>query len=124
MFKAVFVCASMALWTMVASAEPILLRCTNVSVNNPNPSAYYAFVTVDLDKMKIKMVTSYPGGSSSFDYDVTAADDQTISALSNDQGVERRMLFDRISGRLDGRINGRYGWVSSDYDCQPAKRVL
>jgi hypothetical protein len=106
-------------------AAPTNLRCTNVSVSNPNPNAYYAFVTVDLDTKKIKMVTSYPGGSSTFDYDITQADDQKISALSFDQGLERRLVLDRLSGRIAGKINGRYGWVSSDFDCQPAaKRVL
>jgi hypothetical protein len=97
----------------------------NVSVSNPNPAAYYAFVTVDIDAKQIKMVTNYPGGSSSFDYDITQLDDQKISALSFDQGVERRMVLDRLSGRIAGKINGKYGWVSSDFDCQPAaKRVL
>jgi hypothetical protein len=110
--------------TTAAVAEPINLRCANMSVANPNPNAYYAFVTVDLDTKKIKMVTNYPGGSSAFDYDITQADDQKISALSFDQGLEWRMVLDRLSGRIAGKINGKYGWVSSDFDCQPAKRVL
>jgi hypothetical protein len=117
--------AAMAEGTPTSRAAPVNLRCTNVSVSNPNPNAYYAFVTVDLDTKKIKMVASYPDGSSTFDYDITQADDQKISAVGFDQSWERRLVLDRLSGRIAGKINGRYGWVSSDFDCQPAaKRVL
>ena len=101
--KRAFITAAMSLLTTAAIAEPINLRCANMSVRNPNPNVYYAFVTVDLDKMKIKMVTNYPGGSSTFNYDIKAADDQKISALAFDQDVERRMVLDRLSGRIEGR---------------------
>jgi hypothetical protein len=118
------IAALMFLVTTAVVAEPINLRCANMSVTSPNPNAYYALVTVDLDTKKIRMVTNYPGGSSTFDYDITQADDQKISALGFDQSVERRLVLDRLSGRIAGKINGRYGWISSDFDCQPAKRVL
>jgi hypothetical protein len=101
-------------------AAPANLRCTNMSVSNPNPNAYYAFVTVDLDTKKIKMVVNYPGGSTTIDYDVTQVDDQKISALSFYQGVERRLVLDRSRGESPGRSMAGMGgsqiiWAKNNF---------
>jgi Sel1 repeat-containing protein len=108
-----------------STVEPIILRCLNATVDRPNPSAYYAILTVDLEHMKIKMETSYPGGSGTFDYDIKTANELEISAVAFDDGHARRMLLNRVTGRLDGKIDSKYGWLKNDYDCQPApKRVF
>lgn len=116
-----------------AMAEPIRLRCDNLNISRPDP-AVYSVLEIDLGNNSITQVNYHRAGSNKVPYQITAADEATISAVSDHEGT-REMRINRTSGRVDGVWHYRSITTSSGYtspagvmnfafECKPLKPVF
>ena len=116
-----------------ATAEPIQLRCDNLSLSRPD-RAVYSVLQIELDKSSITQTNYYPAGSNRVPYKITAASETMISAVSDHEGT-RKMRIDRTTGRVE--VTHQYrsvtlsggqmmpaGVVNLVLECKPLKPVF
>jgi hypothetical protein len=113
--------------TTPIAAEPIHLRCTNLS--SRDPAQNYSIVTIDLDSYTSIMINIYVinavAGTSTIPFKITQFDEKNVTAVSDFQNVDRQLSIDRLLGRIRVKMTPRSGpytrTIEVLLDCQSAK---
>ena len=138
MTKAGIIGMMFALVANAAEADPIYLRCENVSVSGKDRPYTMMVINLEAKKIDASYFSQYENGFK-VSFDITEVNEQSISALSMFQ-IERRMTIDRLSGRMVQKLDhtenskkfgptkppdsdGRY-WTNINFECKPSKPVL
>lgn len=116
-----------------AMAQPIQLRCDNLSQSQPNP-ANYSILQIELDKSFFLQINHHASGSNKVPFKIIAANETMITAVSNHEGL-RKMQINRTTGRVEQTRQYRSvtlssgqvipgGVINTMFECKPLKPLF
>lgn len=146
MSRTVVIAISLIFTATAATAQPLILRCKNVSPLNLELEKYvknddrinYVIASIDLDNRGAELAFHHKGGVNQVKFSIVDFNDNEISGVSF-HGAERRLFIDRITAKIIEKMDvtklgppsktdsvspdGRR-WYTTILECTPTKRII